>query len=317
MSTTPRVSVIIPAFNAARYIARTLDSLLAQTYPDIEIIVIDDGSTDDTAACVAEYGPRVRYAWQPNSGGCSKPRNHGIALATGELLVFIDSDDLMAPHRIASEVEALMQHPEANLVFSNYRDFEDSRIEAISHFDTCARLSRLLKSQRHANDIVVLTPGVSAELLLTENFGHSSPMIRRPVLEAVGLYDEILRASEDFDFQYRVAEAGPIAVIPQVGWYKRQHQSSMSSNHENILTHKILTRLRLLAREADARRRRQISNTLGRFYWAFAYHETGRNNLRALWLGLISFRYQPFGNPKLFARIVADMLGRDTHGAVR
>ena len=317
MSTTPKVSVIIPAFNAARYIARTLDSILAQTYPDVEVIVIDDGSTDDTAARVAAYAPRVQYAWQPNSGGCSKPRNHGIARATGELLVFIDSDDLMAPHRIASEVDALMQHQEAQLVFSNYRDFDDNRFDVIGHFDTCPLLSALLESQQPGTDVVVLNPDVGAELLLTENFGSSSPMIRRSVLDAVGLYDETLKASEDFDLQYRVAEAGPIALIPQVGWYKRLHQSSMSSNHENILTHKILTRRRLRAHEADANRRRKLSKMLGAFYWAFAYHETGRNNLRALWLGVISFRYRPFGNPKLFARIVANVLGFNSRGAVR
>src|SRR5712691_12899952 len=109
MSANPLVSVIIPAFNAERFIRQTLDSVLAQTYQNLEVIVVDDGSTDRTRECVLSYRDRVKYLYEENSGGCSKPRNEGIRAASGALLAFLDADDVMAPHRIAREVRFLIE----------------------------------------------------------------------------------------------------------------------------------------------------------------------------------------------------------------
>src|SRR5918996_6152320 len=106
-----KVSVIIPAFNAERYLRQTLESVFAQTYPDVEVIVVDDGSRDGTAEIAQSCGDRVRYHYQDNSGGCGKPRNEGMKIATGDLFVFLDSDDILAPHRIAREVELMRRHP--------------------------------------------------------------------------------------------------------------------------------------------------------------------------------------------------------------
>ena len=140
----PRVSVIIPAFNAERYIRETLDSILAQTYPEVEVTVVDDGSTDGTAACVRTYGDSVRYVHQKNSGGCGSPRNAGMRAATGEFFAFLDSDDVLAPHRLQTEVEFLTRNPDVGMVFSNYRDFQGDRVHDGSHFEECPLLSRRL-----------------------------------------------------------------------------------------------------------------------------------------------------------------------------
>jgi glycosyltransferase involved in cell wall biosynthesis len=308
----PRVSVIIPAFNAERYIRDTLESVLAQTYPDVEVIVVDDGSTDGTAACVRAYGDRVRYLHQENSGGCGSPRNAGMRAATGELYAFLDSDDLLAPDRLATEVDFLARNPEVGMVFSNYRDFQGNRVHDGSHFEECALLSRRLGPPLTAVAIV-LDSEASTELLLTENFGSSSPMIRRAAAESVGGYDETLRASEDYDFQYRVAARYPIAVIPQIGWYKRLHSGSMSSQTPNIFRHKILTRSRLLAAERVPRRRRILKRRLATFHAVLAYYYTGRDNALAVRHALTSLRFRPRHHPKLWLRLALDFLGRDTN----
>jgi len=313
----PLVSVIIPAFNAERYLAETLDGIFAQTYPNIEVIVVDDGSADGTRGIIESYGKPVTYLYQDNSGGCSKPRNEGMRVASGDLFVFIDSDDVMAPHRVATQVAFLAAHPEAALVFSNYQDFDERGIEPVDHFATCPLLSDRLRRQQ-VGDGLVLDPADSTELLLTENFGSSSPMVRRAAVDVIGMFDESLRASEDFEFQYRVAARYPIGLIPAVGWYKRLHSRTMSSNLPNTLHHKILTRQRLLERETVARRRRKLKRVIATRYRALAYYQTGRDNLLALRLGLISLRYRPSGDDlKVFARILLDVLGRDTNHVER
>lgn len=111
MGAKPLVSVIIPAYNAQDMIGETLDSILAQTYRNLEIIVVDDGSTDRTSQVVKGYGSRVLYHYQKNSGGCAVPRNAGIERSSGDFLCFIDADDLMAPDRVALQVAFMERYP--------------------------------------------------------------------------------------------------------------------------------------------------------------------------------------------------------------
>src|SRR5262245_29043481 len=99
LTSEPLVSVIIPMFNAQAFIRETLDSILAQTYKNLEIIVVDDGSTDCSSQVVHNYKVPVFYYYQSNSGGCAVPRNTGIAHSSGELLCFVDADDILVPDR--------------------------------------------------------------------------------------------------------------------------------------------------------------------------------------------------------------------------
>jgi len=315
MAAAPRVSVVIPAFNAEHYIRETLDSILAQTYPDVEIIVVDDKSTDGTRECVLAYGDRVKYLPLPvNSGGCSTPRNEGVMAASGDLILFADSDDLSVPTRIAEQVEFFQAHPEVGLIFSNYQDFDQDGVDPRSHFDDCPQVTALIQQLPDPGAGLVLQPEQSTELLLSENYGSASPIVRRDVFEKVGFFDPVLRASEDFEFQYRVASQYPIGLLPKTGWYKRIHRSSMSSNTPNIMRHKILTRRRILERETVPRRRRKLESMIGRCYFDLAYYQTGRNNALALRHTLLMARYRPLAVPRLLARILLDLLGRDTNG---
>jgi glycosyltransferase involved in cell wall biosynthesis len=315
-TTTPRVSVIIPAFNAEAFIAETLDSVLTQTYPNLEVVVCDDGSVDGTRRRVEAYGPAVRYVHSANSGAPSRPRNVGIRASTGELLAFIDADDLMAPDRVAAQVAFLLRHPEAGLVFSDYDEFGDDKTAERGHFETCPLLSELLRQRAHGSEGLVLDPATATELLLTENFGSSSPTVRRRVVEMVGGYDESLTSSEDFEFQFRVASSCSIGILPEIHWHKRQHPLNMSAHAERTLSRKIEVRRRILAAETVRRRRRKLKRRIAGWHADLAYFYTGRDNWLALRHALHSVAIAPALRASLFARLALDVLGRDS-GRVR
>lgn len=123
-STLPRVSAVIPVFNGERFVAEALDSVLGQEYPALELIVVDDGSTDGTAAVLDRYGDRIRRFRQSNAGS-GAARNRGLRLATGEYLAFLDSDDRWLPGRLQKQVDVLMSQPHVQLVWGFVREFSD------------------------------------------------------------------------------------------------------------------------------------------------------------------------------------------------
>ena len=118
-----RVSVLIPAYNCGRYIGVAIESVLSQTYQDFEIIVVDDGSEDDTAALAKKY-ERVRYIYQPHSG-IAAARNRALEEAKSEFIDFLDADDLMLPDKLRKQVSYMDKHPECELVFCQYKNFLD------------------------------------------------------------------------------------------------------------------------------------------------------------------------------------------------
>jgi glycosyltransferase involved in cell wall biosynthesis len=309
---TPLVSVIIPAFNAGRYIDATLASILTQDYEPFEVIVVDDGSTDDTAARVRAYGSRVRYYYQENSGGCSRPRNLAIGAARGTILSFFDSDDLMCPGRIARHAGFLVRN-DVGLVFSNYRRFTADEEPGEDHFTNCPGLSSLFDAAGRPAEGLHLPSSTATGLLLSENFGSAMMTTRREVFFTAGLYDESVRASEDFDMQYRIAERFGVGVLPRVDWLKRMHSASMTSSTENILRWKIRTRERILERERDAVRRRRLRHTLAQFHEALAYYYSAQRTSAAMAHACRSTRLGGRPPVKMFARIAVDAVTQRFH----
>ena len=192
----PTVSVIIPAYNAARYLAETLASALGQTLADTEVIVVDDGSKDNTAQ-VAQSFPAVRYVHQQNAG-VSAARNTGAAHARGEFLAFLDSDDLWHPDKLRQQVEALRQHPSS--VFS--------RTEAVSD---PARQQEIQHGQRETGAPHELIPDFHTSFLVPY-LTTSTVMVRRSAFEEAGGFDTRLRIAEDVDFYLRVLVRQPLVV---------------------------------------------------------------------------------------------------------
>jgi glycosyltransferase involved in cell wall biosynthesis len=115
---TPQVSVVIPAYNCAAYVGQAVDSVLRQTYTDWEIIVVDDGSRDDTKLILEQYGDRIRYIYQQNQG-VSIARNRGIELARGEFIAFLDADDYFLPDKIAAQIAVFAAQPNLGITSLN------------------------------------------------------------------------------------------------------------------------------------------------------------------------------------------------------
>lgn len=184
---------MIPTFDRAGLVSRAIDSVLAQTWPASEILVVDDGSTDDTAAVVARYGDRLRYLWQPNAG-VSAARNAGVRAARHELIAFLDSDDVWLPEKLEQQVPT-MADPDVIVSFTN-RTWS-SRTDA----DRFAEVGFACNGE----SCVLLDPGA----VVTQPAG--SPLIascciyRRSALLQVGGYDERLREFEDLRLDFRLA----------------------------------------------------------------------------------------------------------------
>lgn len=205
----PRVSVIVPAYNAEQTIVETICSVQAQTFSDFELIVIDDGSTDRTLERLEAAGDsRLRILSHENAGACSA-RNRGIGRATGEYLAFLDADDLWTPDKLQHQVAALEARAAAGVAYSWTR-FVDQN-------------GRDLYEQRP----VFLEGDVYRELLVT-NFtcGGSNVLVRRQAIEATGGFDVSLRVSQDWEFCVRLAARWPFVVVPRHQILYRQWSGS-------------------------------------------------------------------------------------------
>ena len=205
----PVISVIIPTWNAADFLPATLESVLAQTWPSVEIVVVDDGSTDATAELLAGYGARIKVVALANSGGPSRPRNQGVQHSEGEFIAFFDSDDLMEPEKLSCAMEVFAAHPEVDFFCSNFRSI-DINGEVLKN-DYLSEYSVFRKDLRPANLADVgLMPGESAfrNLLRTNFVGTSSVVCRRHRLVEAGPFIEEMKNSDDVEMWRRLAHRG-------------------------------------------------------------------------------------------------------------
>ena len=202
----PLVSAIVPVYNGERFIASALDSILAQSYRPLEVIVVDDGSEDDTASVARSY-PSIRYIHQANQGP-STARNTGIAEAKGDIIAFLDADDLWTTDKLSVQVAYLESHPEVGYVIGRVRH--------------------------------VMQPGmskpawISKELLTTESLAYlpSSLAVRRAVIEEVGGFDSAIAYGEGVDWFSRAKDRGVSAsILPRVLHYRMIHEDNAS--HDN------------------------------------------------------------------------------------
>jgi glycosyltransferase involved in cell wall biosynthesis len=185
------ISVVIPAYNASRFIAETLESVLAQTLQPDEVLVIDDGSTDDTAAIADGFAPRVRVFRRPNSKQ-SATRNFGVQEATGEWIAFIDSDHLWEPNKLERQMEELVRHPEADICYTGY-------VFLMQRGDT-AILGRVIDVPP-AKDI--------RKALFKRNAFPVSVIARRSTLLAANGFNPMIRhGHEDYELWLRLLHAG-------------------------------------------------------------------------------------------------------------
>ena len=255
-----RVSIIIAAYNCAETIGATLESCLAQTYGNAEIIVVNDGSIDRTAEVLQTFGSKINIVNKCN-GGLASARNAGARVATGEYMAWMDSDDLMVSDRIELQAGVLATDPAVELVSSDFSafaddgaDFEASHIHR--YYSAVGRLNGLSniypKSREMAADsrCVTVRTGQAYRSLLSGNFVHPpTVMVRRSIFDRVGFFDEALRYNSDFDFILRAARIGCFAYIdtPLLRYRRSGAQMSHSAAGGKIPleTIKILEKVRL------------------------------------------------------------------------
>lgn len=208
----PKVSVIIPTYNRAGYIVETLRSVFAQTFTDYEVIVVDDGSTDDTADVLKPFLDRITYIRKEN-GGQGSARNAGIRLAKGEYIAFLDSDDLWLPEKLDVQVKYLDEHPEMVLVFT----------DAVIFFEDAG-------SHKKMGEIRFSGRDVSFERLFRMNFiPNLTTMVRKSCFDLVGLFNESrdLIGGEDYEMWLRIAMRFSLAHIPKITASYRHHDNNV------------------------------------------------------------------------------------------
>lgn len=243
MTSAARVSVVIPTFNRASLMCRAVDSALGQSHDNMEVVIVDDGSTDDTRAVVERrYAgePRVKYI-QVENGGVSRARNIGIAAATGDFVGFLDSDDYWLPWKTELQLKCLELHPEAGMIWTDMDAINEAgdvihprylRKMYPAHDALVAEGIPLFTTTRPITARELGMPGLTAEFalgcgdifsqMIIGSVVHTSTvLLRRERLNKVRGFREDLKVSgEDYDFHLRTCREGPVAFadIPTIGY---------------------------------------------------------------------------------------------------
>lgn len=203
----PLVSIVVPAYNHGEYVRDAIQSVLDQDYPNIELIVIDDGSTDNTREILEEFGDKFRWETQPNAGQ-ARTLNRGWSEARGELLGYLSADDVLLPGAVSTSVRHLLADPEIVLTYCNY-----------NLLDSQSRIIRRVEAPRfdYREMIVkfVCPPGPGV-------------LFRRSAFEATGFWDDSLRLILDYEYWIRLALQGRFLKIPEVLAGFRVHEGSQT-----------------------------------------------------------------------------------------
>jgi glycosyltransferase involved in cell wall biosynthesis len=294
MSNMPDVSVIIPAYNSGGLIKASIDSALSQRGVAFEVIVVDDGSTDDTLSIVESYGRAVRCIRQRNQGAYVA-RNNAAAVASGEWLAFLDADDLWAGDKLVKQLE--LGDPTVGLVYSDY-----------NHLDASGRVSG------RASDAAQLAQGTIFERLLVDNFiGMSTALMRRNVFEGLGGFATDISGCADWDMWLRYAVSDrEVRVHPDALAGYRWHPAQMSKSFEA----RQRNRLEVIRRAVNGARQigRPVSRSLERkaygSSWATAAWFVASSDQWQAWRwSLRALAWQPM-SASYYKLVIKMMLGR-------
>ena len=259
MNASFAISVVIPAFNAGPYLRRSIGSVLAQTFKPAEILVIDDGSTDDTAAIGEHYGDSIKYVYQ-NNAGAPAARNAGIHFARGEWIALLDADDEWRPHHLSNAVSVLQKHPELKWYGASVNHYLHQTGRLVKKY--VKKKHGILLGNAYFDDYMVAFPPYA-------HFSCPTMVIHRSVFESVGVFDSRKKTGEDLDMWFRIG-----LHYPQVGYchevaanvYKRCDSLSRTKKWDYQAALSRFRDAEVLAEEVghDARRRAEPRI----MYWA-------------------------------------------------
>jgi len=259
----PRVSVIIPTFNSAEYIEEALESVFEQTFQDFEIIVVDDGSTDETGEVLKKYGDRIRYIYQENNGPAGA-RNRGIRVARGEYIAFLDADDLWVSTKLEKQVDLFRQRKDLGMVTTGACSFDEKGVFGYS-----------------ADKRETLMAGdIARNIFLRSNIGTPTVMVRKEVFDSIGYFEENIRQSEDDNMWIRIASHYDVELIDEALIKVRNHPRRMTLNKSELLD-SVQTSIRLLMTKYGDVVKRKVEGAVPiklsqvQFSIGYGYYESG------------------------------------------
>lgn len=217
------VDVIIPAFNAAKYLPKAIESVISQTFSDWQILLVDDGSTDNTAEAVSPFlerlGPKIKYIRQDN-GGLPAARNAAIRASRGEFIALLDADDIWLPCRLEESVKVLLERPQAGLAYGLITNIDPEDRIGSTWVGNLKNVEGHIAPQIYMRTVELPCPTIT---------------FRRQCIDEVGGFDESMRATEDRDLWLRIALKHEVAFIPKVLAYYRRSPDSMSANPDRMV----------------------------------------------------------------------------------
>ena len=211
----PLVSVIIPNYNYAKYISATISSVLAQTYSNTEIIVVDDGSVDSSVEIIESFSKRISLFVTSNKGACHA-RNFGTLKSRGEFIAYLDADDVWLPQKLETQIKVIMKE-NSDVVYSDYSLFEEHS-EIATQIDSMKEVSHNLFWIKPSSTPII----------------PSTALIRRDFFAMVGGWNTSLNSpSEDFDFFRKCIKFGKVSYVKDYSTLKRVHKTSLSAKDFN------------------------------------------------------------------------------------
>lgn len=289
----PRVSVIIPTYNSAAMVQEAIGSVLAQTYADLEVVVMDDGSTDDTESVVRRFGDRVRYFKQENQG-VSAARNAGINKSLGDYVAFLDSDDLWLPEKLSAQIPLLEADPTLGLVYCDW---------------SVVSREALLQSS-YLKDLPAASGYVFDELIQSGFILTSGVVLRRGCLDDVGAFDKSLAIAQDYDLWLRISYRWKIQLVNRCLFTKRSLKGSLSSNLKKTALERIALYQKTLKELQDMspRSRKLVRHQLALNYWDVGYDEFDGLALREARKNFMSSLTYDWTSAKVLAYLAATYL---------
>lgn len=259
----PEVSVVIPTYNRGQSVCKAIESVLAQTFDRYEIVVVDDGSTDDTRDRVSRYGGAVRYVHKTN-GGVASARNEGLRHARGRYVAWLDSDDEWLPFKLELQMRVLRQRPNVSIVFSDFSGVDDegdlTYSYAARYFGNYGRfggsLSGIFEHQeslplcvnvhgRELSEVTVHRGNLYDAMIWGNLILTSTTVLDRRLVDQFGFFDESLAVYEDYEFHLRLCRNATVAFV-DVPTTVYQHAASDRLTHDGALAPRILRRKTLL-----------------------------------------------------------------------
>lgn len=276
-----RVTVVMPAHNTGRYIADSIRSVLNQPIREIQLVIVDDGSTDDSMSRVQEFSdPRIVVLRNATAGGPSRARNQAIRASTAPYIAFLDSDDVMSEGSLQSAVEALDAAPSAVIAFGDLQRIDtEGRPYIESVLAGYPVLQGLPKRPLHDSWYVIDGKDFARGLLYENFIGTGSVVVRKSVLSRTGLFDESLYNSEDRDLWFRLAREGDALYCSAIRYQYRLNPISISHRiGEQNARNRITVLMRERQRWTDKEALRQIDTLIADNYGAVGYarREEGR-----------------------------------------